>query len=273
MNEGEAERVIRVVVVDDEALVRSGFELILGASEDIEVVATASGGDVVETVRRERPDVVLLDIRMPDVDGLTVLRELRTGPDVPVVAMLTTFDADEYILTALHCGAAGFLLKDTEPEQLAHLVRTLAAGGVVLSPKASRTLLQSHPGTEAAVDEEAARVRLLTARERDVLVLVAEGLSDADIGARIHLGAGTVKDHVSAILTKLRVTSRVQAALLARRTCFDVPHARAPFSTAGFVPPWHRGSRRGRTCASGAGIRSTGRPGRRSRSARKDRVP
>ncbi|MEU9225020.1 response regulator transcription factor [Streptomyces massasporeus] len=208
---------IRVVVVDDEALVRSGFGLILGASEDIEVVATATGGDAVETVRRERPDVVLLDIRMPDVDGLTVLRELRAKPDPPVVAMLTTFDADEYILTALHCGAAGFLLKDTEPEQLAHLVRTLAAGGVVLSPKASRTLLHSHPRTEAAVDEEAARVRLLTSRERDVLVLVAEGLSNADIGARIHLGAGTVKDHVSAILTKLRVTSRVQAALLAQR--------------------------------------------------------
>lgn len=217
MNEGEAERVIRVVVVDDEALVRSGFELILGASEDIEVIATASGANAVETVRRRRPDVVLLDIRMPDVDGLTVLRELRAMPDPPVVAMLTTFDADEYILTALNSGAGGFLLKDTEPEQLAHLVRTLAAGGVVLSPKASRTLLHSHPGSGTAVDEDAARVRLLTARERDVLVLVADGLSNADIGKRIHLGAGTVKDHVSAILTKLRVTSRVQAALLAQR--------------------------------------------------------
>ncbi|MFF9032809.1 response regulator transcription factor [Streptomyces iakyrus] len=145
------------MVVDDEALVRSGFELILGASEDIEVVATASGGDAVETVRRERPDVVLLDIRMPDVAGVTVLRELRTGPDAPVVA---------------------------------HLVRTLAAGGVMLSPEASRTLLHGHPGTQAAVDEEAARVRLLTARERDVLVLVAEGLSNADIGARIHTNTG-----------------------------------------------------------------------------------
>ncbi|WP_046773949.1 response regulator transcription factor, partial [Streptomyces scabiei] len=105
----------------------------------------------------------------------------------------------------------------TEPDQLAHLVRTLAAGGVVLSPKASRTLLHSHSGSASAVDEDATRVRLLTSRERDVLVLVAEGLSNADIGARIHLGAGTVKDHVSAILTKLRVTSRVQAALLAQR--------------------------------------------------------
>ncbi|MFI6317145.1 response regulator [Nonomuraea sp. NPDC050556] len=212
MDESEAEHVIRVVVVDDEALVRSGFSLILGAADDIEVVATASGGDAVETVRRESPDVVLLDIRMPDVDGLTVLRQVRMMPDAPVVAMLTTFDTDEYVLTALHSGAAGFLLKDTEPDQLAHLVRTLAAGGVVLSPKASRALLHNNPGTE-----DAARVRLLTPRERDVLVLVAEGLSNADIGARIHLGAGTVKDHVSAILTKLRVTGRVQAALLAQR--------------------------------------------------------
>lgn len=207
---------IRVVVVDDEALIRSGFELILGASPDISVVGTSSGGDAVATVRRERPDVVLLDIRMPDVDGLTVLRELRMMPDPPVVAMLTTFDADDYILTALRRGAAGFLLKDTEPDHLAQLVRTLAAGGVVLSPRASRTLLHGHPGTEA-IDEEAARVRLLTTRERDVLVLVAEGLSNADIGARIHLAAGTVKDHVSAILAKLRVASRVQAALLAQR--------------------------------------------------------
>jgi DNA-binding NarL/FixJ family response regulator len=117
----------------------------------------------------------------------------------------------------LSSGAAGFLLKDTEPEQLGQLVRTLAAGGVVLSPKASRTLLDGHPGTEAAVDEDAARVRLLTSRERDVLVLVAEGLSNAEIGVRVHLGVGTVKDHVSAILAKLRVTSRVQAALLAQR--------------------------------------------------------
>jgi DNA-binding NarL/FixJ family response regulator len=217
LGESKAEHVIRVVVVDDEALVRSGFSLILGASDDIEVVATASGGGAAETIRREQPDVVLLDIRMPDIDGLTILHQLQMMPNAPVVAMLTTFDTDDYVLTALHSGAAGFLLKDTEPDQLAHLVRTLAAGGVVLSPKASRALLHSHPGTEAAVDEEAARVKLLTPRERDVLVLVAEGLSNADIGVRIHLGAGTVKDHVSAILTKLRVTSRVQAALLAQR--------------------------------------------------------
>lgn len=208
---------IRVMVVDDEALVRSGFELILSAADDIEVVATTAGAEAVETVRQVAPDVVLLDIRMPDVDGLTVLGRLRALAEPPVVAMLTTFDADEYILTALRSGAAGFLLKDTEPDQLAQLVRTLAAGGVVMSPKASRAVWQSHPGAAALGDEDAARVGRLTDREREVLVLIAEGLSNADIGTRIHLSAGTVKDHVSAILTKLRVGGRVQAALLAQR--------------------------------------------------------
>lgn len=209
---------IRVVVVDDEALVRSGFRMILNASDGIEVVATADGAGAADVVRRELPDVVLLDIRMPDVDGLTVLRQIQELPAPPYVAMLTTFDTDEYILTALRSGASGFLLKDTEPEQLAQLVRTLAAGGVVMSPKASRALLRSHPGAGAPQDADVARVGLLSERERDVLVLVAEGLSNADIGTRIHLSTGTVKDHVSSILTKLRVTSRVQAALLAERS-------------------------------------------------------
>ncbi|MER5733846.1 response regulator transcription factor [Streptomyces sp. NPDC002138] len=205
------------MVVDDEALVRSGFRMILNASDGIEVVATAQGGEAADVIRREHPDVVLLDIRMPDVDGLTVLRELQTLPTPPTVAMLTTFDTDEYILTALRSGASGFLLKDTEPEQLAQLVRTLAAGGVVMSPKASRALLRGHPGAGAAQDPDVGRVNLLSDRERDVLVLIAEGLSNADIGARIHLSPGTVKDHVSSILTKLRVAGRVQAALLAER--------------------------------------------------------
>ena len=208
---------IRVVVVDDEALVRSGFQMILNASDGIQVVATAEGAQAADVIRREHPDVVLLDIRMPDVDGLTVLGELQTLPEPPTVAMLTTFDTDEYILTALRSGAAGFLLKDTEPEQLAQLVRTLAAGGVVMSPKASRALLRSHPEAGTPQDAGVARVNLLSDRERDVLVLIAEGLSNADIGTRIHLSAGTVKDHVSSILTKLRVSSRVQAALLAER--------------------------------------------------------
>ncbi|MGV2917039.1 LuxR C-terminal-related transcriptional regulator [Streptomyces alfalfae] len=168
-------------------------------------------------LKSSEPSDILLDIRMPDVDGLTVLRQIQTLPAAPHVAMLTTFDTDEYILTALRSGASGFLLKDTEPEQLVPLVRTLAAGGVVMSPKASRALLRSHPGAGAPQDADVARLGQLSDRERDVLVLIAEGLSNADIGTRIRLSAGTVKDHVSSILTKLRVTSRVQAALLAER--------------------------------------------------------
>jgi DNA-binding NarL/FixJ family response regulator len=208
--------VIRVVVVDDEALVRSGLSLILGAAADLVVVATATGGGAMDAVREHRPDVVLLDIRMPDVDGLTVLGQIRLLEEPPAVAMLTTFDADEYVLAALDRGAAGFLLKDTEPEHLAQLVRTLAAGGVVMSPKASRTLLRTLP-RPSAPDEERDRMGRLTAPERDVLVLLAQGLSNAEIGVRLHLGTGTVRDHVSELLTKLRVSGRVQAALLARR--------------------------------------------------------
>jgi DNA-binding NarL/FixJ family response regulator len=208
---------IRVVIVDDEALVRSGFTLILNATGDIEVVGTASGIDALDLIQGQKPDVVLLDIRMPKLDGLTLLSVVDRLPERPAVAMLTTFDADEYIMTALNSGASGFLLKDTEPEQLAQYVRALAAGAVVLSPRASRTLLDSHPGLAVGVDAEAGRVSTLTERERQVLVLVAEGLSNAEIGGRLYLGSGTVKDHVSAILAKLGVASRVQAALAAQR--------------------------------------------------------
>ncbi|WP_206796019.1 response regulator transcription factor [Amycolatopsis sp. MtRt-6] len=207
---------VRVIVVDDEELVRSGFRRILQAAGDIEVVATVSGGEAVREVGLHAPDVVLLDIRMPDVDGLTVLRQLRGLTDPPVVAMLTTFDSDEYIATALRSGAAGLILKDTAPEQLAQLVRTLAAGGVVLSPKVTRTVVDGYldSGAGAAVATQAGR---LSERERAVLVLIADGLSNADIAGRIRVSVGTVKDHVSAILTKLEVGSRVQAALVAQR--------------------------------------------------------
>ena len=207
---------IRVVVVDDEELVRSGFRLILQAAGDIEVVATVTGAQAVREVSLHKPDVVLLDIRMPDVDGLTVLRRLRGLANPPVVAMLTTFDADEYIATALRSGAAGFILKDTGPDQLAQVVRTLAAGGVVLSPKVTRTVVDGYLDSGAG-SAAAKQVGELTDRERTVLVLIADGLSNTDIGARIHVSVGTVKDHVSAILTKLGVGSRVQAALVAQR--------------------------------------------------------
>ncbi|KAA0939359.1 response regulator [Streptomyces apricus] len=207
---------IRVLVVDDEALVRTGFEHILSAADDIEVVAAVAGGRAVRAARELRPDVVLLDIRMPDVDGLTVLAQLRRLPDRPVVAMLTTFDMDEYVAAALRSGAAGFLLKDTDPVQLPVLVRNLAAGGVVLSSSVTRTVVHGYldNGPRHAAMR---RVQVLSERERAVLVLIAEGLSNTAIGARLHLSTGTVKDHVSAVLSKLRVVSRVQAALLAER--------------------------------------------------------
>ncbi len=206
---------IRVVVVDDEALVRSGFELILGAAEDIEVVAAVDADEAVETIRRTRPDVVLLDIRMPGRSGLDVLAELRSDPVRPVVGILTTFDTDEYIARALRGGASGFLVKDTSPEHLAAMVRTLAAGGIVLSPQVSRTLVDGYAG---AVDGEAVRrVALLTGRERDVLTRLPTGESNADIGRALHLSAATVKDHVSAILAKLAVSTRLEAALIAER--------------------------------------------------------
>lgn len=207
---------VRVLVVDDEALIRSGFQLILDAADDIEVVAAVPGGEAVAAVRAHHPDVVLLDIRMPDVDGLTVLEHLRALPDPPVVAMLTTFDTDEYVATALRSGAAGFLLKDTDPEQLPHLIRNLAAAGVVLSARVTRRVVGGYlDGAAAGPDAHA--VARLTDRERAVLVLVADGLSNTDIGQRLYLSTGTVKDHVSAIYAKLGVTGRIQAALVAQR--------------------------------------------------------
>jgi len=207
---------IRVVVVDDEALIRSGLALILRAAGDIDVVAAVSGGDALREIGLTRPDVVLLDIRMPDVDGLTVLAQLRATPNPPVVAMLTTFDSDHYVGTALQSGAAGFLLKDTDPEQLARSVRALAAGAVVLSAKATFPILTGHTSW-AERTNAANELKVLTERELDVLLLIAQGLSNADIGERLYIASSTVKDHVSAILSKLGLDSRVRAALLVQR--------------------------------------------------------
>ena len=207
---------IRVVIVDDETLVRSGLSLIVGSAPDIEVVATCSGAEAVDTVGRHAPQVVLLDIRMPDVDGLTVLRSLRALPQPPAVAMLTTFDTDEYIGTALRGGAAGFLLKDTDPEQLMHAVRVLASGGRMLSPAVTDTVIAGY--LDAGPDRQTAdRLRTMTTRELDVLTLLGEGLSNAEIAARLFLSTGTVKDHISAILAKLGTSNRVQAAVFAHQ--------------------------------------------------------
>ncbi|MFJ5922760.1 response regulator [Kitasatospora sp. NPDC092948] len=207
----------RVLIVDDEVLVRSGLGLIVGSAPDLEVVGGCSGGQAEQQTRALAPDVVLLDVRMPDLDGISVLRRLRALPDPPVVAMLTTFDTDEYIGTALRAGAAGFLLKDTAPEQLVHAVRVLAAGGSVLSPTVARTVISGYVDGGGPDLTATALTHRLTGRELDVLALLGEGLSNAEIADRLFLGTGTVKDHISAILAKLGAANRVQAAVVAHR--------------------------------------------------------
>lgn len=207
--------VIRVVVVDDEALVRSGFAFILNAADDIEVVAAVDGPDALAAIRALRPDVVLLDIRMPGLSGLDILAALRDEAERPVVGILTTFASDESITRALRDGASGFLVKDTDPAHLAAMVRSLSAGGVVLSPEVCRSLVDGFAGRPDL--DAARRVALLTGRERDVLGCLPTGDSNAEIGRRLHLSSATVKDHVSSILSKLSVSSRVEAALIAER--------------------------------------------------------
>jgi DNA-binding NarL/FixJ family response regulator len=213
---------VRVMIVDDEALIRSGLKLILESAPDLEVVATADGIRAVEEARRHRPDVLLLDLRMPEVDGLTVLRRLAGEPWCPAVAVLTTFDADEFVADALAAGAAGYLLKDTEPEQLVLGVRTVASGGRVLSPAVTRTVIDGYLNGGAR-PAEVARVRAMSRRERDVLALLGQGLSNADIGRRLHLSPATVKDYVSAVLERLGVANRVQAAVIARDAGVTAP--------------------------------------------------
>lgn len=215
---------LRVMVVDDEALLRSGISAILDTASDIEVVAACTGAQALEHAGAHQPDVVLLDVRMPDVDGLTVLDWLQELPRPPHIAMLTTFDADEYLSQALQRGAAGFLLKDTEPRDLIAAVRALATGGGCLSAPLVRRL--THAGPAAAhVDACAVSPQLtaLSSREREVLAHLAQGLSNHEIGGLLHLSPATVKDHVSALLAKLGVGNRVQAAVLATRASLTAP--------------------------------------------------
>lgn len=210
---------IRVVVVDDEALVRSGFQLILAGVPDIEVVAAIDALEAVETIRELTPEVVLLDVRMPGRDGLDILEELRTWSSPPVVAILTTFDTDDHIARALGLGAAGFLVKDTDPQLLPAHIRSLAAGGIVLSPQVSRTVID---GYLSGGDRQAALLLAsLTPRELDVLRQLKAGRSNTEIGAELYLSVGTVKDHVSSLLSKLGVSTRLQAALVAERGGLD----------------------------------------------------
>ncbi|SCK19847.1 two component transcriptional regulator, LuxR family [Streptomyces sp. WMMB 714] len=207
---------VRVVVVDDEPMVCRFLRTILGSADDIEVVGEAHDGAAgVEAVQRHRPDVVLMDLRMPGVDGLTAIERIGGIADPPAVVVLTTFDADQYVLRALRAGAVGFLVKSTPPEDLIGLVRVASEGHTVLSAAAARRLVTASVDSHSARDRAAALVESLTEREAEVLACLGEGLSNAQIAARLHLSEATIKGYVSRMLDKLGCANRTQAGLIA----------------------------------------------------------
>jgi DNA-binding NarL/FixJ family response regulator len=209
---------VRVLLVDDDPLVRSGLKMMLAGAERVEVVGEVDDGrGVLAAVDIHHPDVVVMDIRMPELDGIAATRLLRAQPNPPAVLMLTTFDADELVLRALRAGAAGFLLKDTPPAEIVRAIELVHAGDGMLSPTVARQLIALLAGdTDAGARFEEARDRLaaLTPREREVAFAVGQGLANADIAAELHMSVATVKAYVSRLLTKLRVENRVQIALL-----------------------------------------------------------
>ncbi|MGX1702290.1 response regulator [Microbacterium sp. NPDC055357] len=210
---------ISVLIADDQSMVRAGFAAILDAQPDISVVGQAADGEETITLaRRLRPDIVLMDVRMPGVGGLEatrVLRDEHTHGHRPLVMMLTTFDADEYIHDALAAGASGFLLKDATPADLIAAVRVVAAGDALLSPRVTRRLLERFAAQRPPINRHALRLNDLTEREREILVLIGHGRSNAEIAAELFIAEQTVKSHVSRIFSKLDVRDRVQAVILA----------------------------------------------------------
>jgi DNA-binding NarL/FixJ family response regulator len=208
---------IRVLLVDDDALVRSGLKMMLAGAESIEVVAEVDDGrGVLPAVDAHHPDVVLMDIRMPQLDGIEATRLLQAQPNAPAVIVLTTFDADELVLRALRAGAAGFLLKDTAPTEIVRAVELVHAGDGMLSPTITRRLIElvTDPDAGARHDDAQERLASLSEREREVALAVGRGLSNAEIAAELYMSVATVKAHVSRLLTKLKVDNRVQIALL-----------------------------------------------------------
>ena len=208
---------IRVLIVDDDPLLRAGLQLMLGGAPDIRVVGEAGDGSGVQSlIDRLSPDVVLMDIRMPGMDGLTATEAIRKRPGAPEVVILTTFDADEHVLRALRAGAAGFILKDTPPAEIVESVRRVAGGQPVLSPGVTKRLITrvAASGQDQRKSKAAERLKDLNDRERDIAVAVGEGKSNAEISASLYLSIPTVKTHVSRILTKLDLNNRVQIALL-----------------------------------------------------------
>jgi DNA-binding NarL/FixJ family response regulator len=207
---------VDVLIVDDDPLLRAGLAMMLGGAPDLRVVAEAGDGtEVLALVDRYAPDVVLMDIRMPAMDGLAATEALRARRRAPEVIILTTFDADEHVLRALRAGAAGFVLKDTPPDEIVAAVRRVASGEPVLSPAVTRRLIARVAGSDTDRRRQAReRLALLNDRERQVALAVGQGRSNAEIGARLYLSVPTVKTHVSSILTKLDLNNRVQIALL-----------------------------------------------------------
>ena len=207
---------IRVLVVDDQALVRGGFRMILDSQKDVEVVGEAADGrEALDKVDELEPDVVLMDIRMPRLDGLEATRHLVQRERAPRVLMLTTFDADEYVYEAMKAGASGFLLKDVRPEQLAEAVRVVADGEALLAPTITRRLIEQFVRRPPASGGRPDELAELTEREIDVLRRVARGLSNAEIASALFLSEATVKTHLTHILTKLKLRDRVQAVVVA----------------------------------------------------------
>jgi DNA-binding NarL/FixJ family response regulator len=208
---------IRVVLVDDQALVRAGFKALLDAQDDIEVVGEAANGeDAIEQVRAERPDIVLMDIRMPGLDGLSATATLAADPALTGsrIIILTTFELDEYVFEALRIGAAGFLVKDTEPAELIRAVRAVAEGDALLSPGVTRRLIEEF-AHRAKVPVDTAPLHELTDREREVVALVGEGLSNDEIARRLIMSPATAKTHVSRAMIKVGARDRAQLVVLA----------------------------------------------------------
>jgi DNA-binding NarL/FixJ family response regulator len=208
---------IRVLVADDQSMVRAGFRMLLADEQDIEVVAEAENGrEAVEKTARFNPGVILMDIRMPELDGLQATRRILAEDNDARILILTTFDLDEYVYEALSAGASGFVLKDDSPEQLLAAIRTVAAGDALLSPTVTKKVIKQfarhpRPAPPKELDE-------LSERERDVFRLMAEGMSNGEIGAKLYISETTVKTHVTHILQKLGLRDRVQAVVLAHRT-------------------------------------------------------
>jgi len=226
MNASPAVEPIRVLLVDDEGLVRSGFRLLLDAEDDITVVGEAvNGADAVEQTRVQRPDVVLMDIRMPTMDGIEATRAIASTPglqDVRVL-ILTPYDTDSYVFEGLQAGASGFLLKDAGPAELLHGIRVVAAGAALLAPRVTRRLIAQFATRRAANGTAEERLAVLTGREREILALVGQGLNNDEIGAKLFLSPATARTHVSHAMGKLGARDRAQLVVIAFQTGLVTP--------------------------------------------------